>query len=246
MKPDRVPHHFHRSRHMPREVKMELTMTKGIALLLAAGSAVALAVPASAQEDRGFSGPWIAGVGGYDRNQAGSSQDDGVNVDQDQNAEGVVYGVAAGYDADLGTMVIGAEAELTDSTADSDYSDPYTNFGLGTVDTGRDIYVGARVGYKVTPSTLLYAKGGYTNARFNYAGTDGTTNYERNLDTDGWRVGGGVEQKIGSNAFARVEYRYSNYSEGEIDFEATGVADSDRFDIDTDRHQVMAGVGWRF
>src|SRR4029079_7563971 len=108
---------------------MELTMTKGIALLLAAGSAFAFAAPVAAQEDHGFSGPWIAGIAGYDRNQAGSSQDDGVNADLDQNAEGLIYGAAAGYDADLGTMVIGAEAELTDSTADSDYSDPYTNFG---------------------------------------------------------------------------------------------------------------------
>ena len=63
-------------------------MTKGIALLLAAGSAVALASPAQAQEDREFNGPWVGAVGGYDRNQAGSSQDDGVNADLDQNAEG--------------------------------------------------------------------------------------------------------------------------------------------------------------
>src|SRR5690606_11343170 len=193
-----------------------------------------------------FSGPWIAGMAGYDINQAGSSQDDGVNADLDQNAEGLVYGVGVGYDVDMGGVVLGAEAELTDSTADSDYSDPYTNFGLGTVDAGRDIYVGARAGFKATPSTLVYAKGGYTNARFNFIGTDGTTNYDQNLDTDGWRVGAGVEQKLGSNAFAKVEYRYSNYGKGEIDFEAENIPDSDRFDIDTDRHQVMAGVGWRF
>lgn len=220
-------------------------MKKGFAVLLAASTA-AFAIPAAAQEDSAFSGPWVAGVAGYDMNNAGSSQDDGVNVDLDQNAEGLVYGVGAGYDMDLGSVVVGAEAELTDSTADSDYSDPYTNFGLGAVNTGRDIYVGARVGFKATPSTLVYAKGGYTNARFNFIGTDGTTNYDQNLDTDGWRLGAGVEQKLGSNAFAKIEYRYSNYSRGEIDFEADNVADSDRFDIDTDRHQVMAGVGWRF
>lgn len=220
-------------------------MKMRFAVLLAASS-LTVAVPAVAQETS-FSGPWVAGVAGYDINHAGSSQDDDVNVDLDQKAEGIVYGVGIGYDADLGNIVVGAEAELTDSTADSNYLDPYTNFGLGSVDAGRDIYVGARVGFKATPTTMLYAKGGYTNARFNFIGGDGTTDYERNIDTDGWRVGGGVEHKLGgSNAFAKLEYRYSNYSRGEIDFEATGVADSDRFDIDTDRHQVMAGVGWRF
>lgn len=218
-------------------------MKKGIALLLAAGSLGAFAVPAAAQE---FTGPWIAGVAGYDINEAGSSQDDGVNVDRDQNAEGLAYGVGIGYDVDMGGFVLGAEAELTDSTADSDYSDPYTNFGLGAVDAGRDIYVGARLGFKATPQTLVYAKGGYTNARFNFIGTDGTTNYDTNIDTDGWRLGAGVEQKLGTNAFAKLEYRYSNYSKGELDFEADNIPDSDRFDIDTDRHQIMAGVGWRF
>ena len=118
-------------------------MKKGIALLLAAGSAATLTVPAHAQEDRGFSGPWVAGVGGYDKNQAGDTTDDDVNEDNDQSAEGIVWGGAAGYDVDLGTMVVGAEAELTESTADtrSLEGDP-ENFGLGSVEAGRDIYLG--------------------------------------------------------------------------------------------------------
>jgi outer membrane immunogenic protein len=222
-------------------------MTKGIALLLAAGSAVALAVPAQAQDDRAFQGPWVAGVGGYDQNKAGSTIDDDVNEDNDESAEGVVWGGAAGYDIDLGTMVVGAEAELTESTADarSRDGDP-ENFGLGRVEAGRDIYVGARAGFKATPSTLLYAKGGYTNARYNFIGTGGEVEDRRNIDTDGWRVGAGVEQKVGSNAFAKLEYRYSNYSKAEVDFEPEGIPDTDPFDVDLDRHQVMAGVGWRF
>ncbi len=226
-------------------------MKNGFALLLAAGSALCLATPALAQEGD-FSGPWVAGVGGFDKNKAGSTIDndaddpDGV-FEENESANGIVYGAQVGYDIDLGTMVVGAEAELTDSTADSDFAgDPDTDFGLGSVNTGRDIYVGARAGFKATPNTLIYAKGGYTNGRFNFIGSDGETNYEQNIDTDGWRVGAGVEQKLGGNAFAKLEYRYSNYNQAEIDFEAEGVADSDQFDIDTDRHQVMAGVGWRF
>ena len=131
-------------------------MTKGIALLLAAGSAVALAVSAQAQEDRSFNGPWVAGVAGYDKNQAGSTTDNDANADDDQSAEGLVWGGAAGYDVDLGTMVLGAEAELTESTADtnSQAGDP-ENFGLGSVEAGRDIYVGARAGFKATPHTLI-------------------------------------------------------------------------------------------
>lgn len=221
-------------------------MTKGFAFLLA-GSAVALAVPAHAQDDRAFNGPWVAGVGGYDQTNAGSSADDEFNDDNDQSAEGVVWGGAVGYDMDFGSMVLGGEAELTESTADTRSldGDP-ENFGLGSVEAGRDIYVGVRAGYKVGPETLLYAKGGYTNARFGFLGTDGQVEDEQHIDTGGWRVGAGVEQKIGSNAFAKLEYRYSNYSDAEVDFEPEGIPDTDPFNVDLDRHQVMASVGWRF
>jgi outer membrane immunogenic protein len=222
-------------------------MTKGIALLLAAGSAMALAVPAQAQEDHSFTGPWVAGVGGYDKNQAGSTADNDENPDDDQSAEGVVWGGAVGYDVDLGTMVLGGEAELTESTADtnSDNGDSEV-FGLGSVEAGRDIYVGARAGFKATPNTLVYGKAGYTNARYGFLGTDGTVEDEQHIDVDGWRVGAGVEQRIGSNAFAKLEYRYSNYSNAEVDFEPEGIPDTDPVDVDLDRHQVMASVGWRF
>ena len=222
-------------------------MTKGIALLLAAGSALAIAAPAAAQEDHGFTGPWVAGVGGYDKNQAGSTVDDDVNEDNDQSAEGLVWGGAVGYDVDLGTMVIGGEAELTESTADTNSTDgDPEGFGLGSVEAGRDIYVGARAGFKATPNTLVYAKGGYTNARYGFLGTDGTVEDEQHIDVDGWRAGAGVEQKIGTNAFAKLEYRYSNYSNAEVDFEPEGIPDTDAFGVDLDRHQVMASVGWRF
>ena len=112
-------------------------MTKGIALLLA-GSAAVLALPAQAQDDRAFSGPWVAGVGGYDQTKAGSTADDDTNENNDESAEGVVWGGAAGYDVDLGTMVIGAEAELTESTADTNSRDgDPEGFGLGSVEAGR-------------------------------------------------------------------------------------------------------------
>jgi outer membrane immunogenic protein len=217
-------------------------MKTGLAIIGAAS--VAFAAPAFAQ-DSDLTGPWVAGVAGYDINKAGSSVDADID-DVDESVEGVMYGVALGYDYDMGNIVVGAEAELTDSNADTDYDDTPETFGLGAVDVGRDIYVGARLGYKVAPTTLVYAKAGYTNARYNYVGGNGTTDYSQHLDADGYRVGAGVEQGFGTNAFGRLEYRYSNYSEGELDFETPDVSDTDRFDIDTDRHQVVASVGWRF
>lgn len=220
-------------------------MKKGLALF-AATAGLALGAPAAAQETT-FSGPWIAGVAGYDINKTGSTRDaDDQNIDQ--SMEGAVFGVAIGYDADMGNLVVGAEAEATTSTASSEEEPVFgqQNFGISGIDAGRDLYVGGRIGFKATPETLVYAKGGYSAARFNYIGSDNTTQYDRNIDLDGWRAGAGIEQKFGTNTFAKLEYRYTKYGDGELDFEAENVPDGDRFNVDLDRHQIMAGVGVRF
>lgn len=222
---------------------------KKVATLLLAGSTIAIAVPAAAQDNSAFTGPRVEAVVGYDNLSAGSDIDNDLqgNMD-DQDADGVTYGAAVGYDVAVGGVVLGAEAELTESSAGVDINpggDPNL-FGLGNVNAGRDIYVGARVGALVGDRALVYAKAGYTNARFDIQGTRGNEIDSRSLDTDGYRLGAGAEYALTENTFVKLEYRYSNYSEGEIDFEREDVADTDRFDIDTDRHQIMAGVGFRF
>lgn len=228
---------------------MEFTMKK-ICAILAAGTALAASAPAFAQDAtpaEAFSGFHAEALVGYDHIRSGSSEDVDNTRDLKQSIDGVEYGGAVGYDIPLGTnMIVGAEAEITDSSASRDYNnDQPTVFNLGRVDAGRQYYFGGRLGYAMSPETLLYVKGGYSNARFNLQGTDGTTNLRQRLDTDGWRAGAGVEQKVGSNAFVKVEYKYTNLGEAEFDFNGN-TPDSSRFNIDTDRHSVMAGVGVRF
>ncbi len=217
-----------------------------ISTLLVAGSLVAFSAPAMAQDTGSFDGFRIQGVAGYDALKAGSSVDDDANADNDQSIDGLVYGVQVGYDYDLGNAVIGLEAELTDSTAKTEFvNGDFEGFVLGQVEAGRDLFLGARAGAKVGPDLLLYAKGGYTNAKLNILANDGTTEYNEDFDLDGWRAGAGLEYAINPRTFMNVEYRYSNYSEGEVDFDGD-LADSDRFDVDLDRHQIMAGLGVRF
>ena len=221
-------------------------MQKAVALLVA-GSILTVSSPAMAQDSSDtFSGFRLEALAGYDTSRAGSSVDDDVNEDNDQSIDGLVYGAAIGYDYAVNNIVLGVEADLTDSTAKTEFDNgDFEGFGLGDVETGRDIYVGARVGYIVNPGVLVYAKGGYTNARYNISSTFDGDDFRQSIDTDGYRVGAGAEYALGTNTFAKVEYRYSNYSDAEIDFEGDA-PDIDLGDIDTDRHQVMAGVGYRF
>tara|TARA_R100000049_G_C1953590_1_gene103991 strand:- start:3372 stop:4064 length:693 start_codon:yes stop_codon:yes gene_type:complete len=228
--------------------KKEVLEMKIAFAILATGSLAALATPAAAQvdPDSPFSGFRVQGTTGYDQITAGSSVDDDGNDNNDQSAEGVIYGATIGYDVDLGNIVIGPEAELTGSTADTDYDNgDFEGFGFGNVSAGRDVYVGARIGVKANPNMMFYAKGGYTNAKLNVRSNDGTTEFDTDYDLDGYRVGGGLEYAFGKNLFTNIEYRYSNYSDANVDFDGT-LPDTDQFDVDTDRHQVTVGLGMRF
>lgn len=221
--------------------------------LLSAGASLAVSLvllptAASAQDGRlPFVGPRVEAIVGYDHNRSGSTVDADASRNLKQSIDGVTYGVGVGFDIPAGDMIrVGAEAELSDSSAKWDNNNGVPNtFNLGRVKADRDIYLGARVGVVASPQTMVYVKAGYSNARYGLLGSNGTTSVDRHLDTDGYRLGAGVEYAIDGNAYAKLEYRYSNYSRGEFDF-AGQTPDSSRFSIDTDRHQVVAGVGLRF
>ncbi len=189
--------------------------------LLAALCAGTLATPAFAQDQGNLSGFRVEGLVGYDRPSIA-----------DENADGVLYGMGVGYDFQSGNAVFGIEAEATDSTA----NERVAGFALPgdelRVRAGRDLYVGGRAGAVVGGGTLLYAKAGYTNARVRVDyedGTAGTINdFTDRTNLDGVRAGAGAQFAIGTNAYLKTEYRYSNYQDG------------------VDRHQVVGGFGFRF
>ena len=217
-------------------------MRKLMVATLLAGASVA--TPALAQDvGPTFTGPRVEAILGYDHVGAGSDFDNDNGRD-DQSIDGLLYGVGVGYDMNLGSAVVGVEGEWTDSTAKSSRYDPTDQFGFGRVSQGRDLYVGARAGILANPQTLVYVKGGYTNSKLNVLAGNTNETTDTSFKLDGWRIGAGVERAINANTFAKLEYRYSNYTDGKIDF--PNGATSERFDIDTDRHQVVASVGWRF
>jgi outer membrane immunogenic protein len=228
---------------------MELFMRK---LILATASLAALAVaaPAFAQDgppnpdsDTTFSGPRAGIILGYDRMQPG--QVPNSSIDSSNSADGLTYGGDVGYDARSGNWVFGAEGEVTGSTSKVTNNPSAAGaLGYGRVKAGRDLYAGARIGYVVAPRTMIYAKGGYTNQRLDLVASNGTTETGQHFNLDGWRAGAGVEQSLGGKAYAKVEYRYSNYGQARLEY--PNGANTNNFSVDTDRHQVVAGVGVRF
>lgn len=193
--------------------------------------ATALAAPfASAASAAPFDGPFVGAQVGWQSEKMRDVKSSLGVVPVDQDKRSVTGGVFAGYDRTInGRFVVGAEAgldfasdnEVTASASGTSYSvDPKYSFDLT-----------ARAGYLVTPQTLLYVRGGYTNARIRTTVTTAGDVQTASDNQDGWLVGGGVERQLTQNVSARLEYRYSKLSEG---------------DGKDYRHRVLAGLSYRF
>lgn len=190
-------------------------------VIILAAAASAFATPAFAQD---FTGPRVEANVGYDRVEF----DSGLTGAPD-DAQGVRLGGAFGYDVALGrSFTIGAEAGIGWSLDDRERA----TIGATQVsaDSGRDIDVSLRLGARVAPRTLLYAKAGWANTRFtgevrNAAGALVSRVRE---NEDGFRVGAGVEQRLGDRFYVKGEYRYTGYGD------------------DVSRHQALVGFGLRF
>src|SRR5581483_3664428 len=134
--------------------------------VVASLAAASIAAPALAQDSgrAPFTGFRVEGIAGWDRPQVPNDHQDGI-----------VYGAGAGYDFQAGRMVVGIEGEASDSSADRCVTGVSAAGDRLCASAGRDLYVGGRIGGLIAPTTLLYAKAGYTNARFNtdYTGVAG-------------------------------------------------------------------------
>ena len=194
-------------------------------MILSAMLAGTIATPALAQDapvSAAGTGPRVEVLLGYDA--------------PEDLSNGLMYGVGVGYDFTAGGATVGIEGEYTDTDSDDCEEDVFLAGDELCAGLGRDLYVGGRVGAAVGPSSFLYAKAGYTNQRVRAEYDDGgngalDTNEGDNLD--GVRVGAGVELGIptlglGSSAYIKGEYRYSNYEQG------------------LEKHQALAGIGFRF
>lgn len=203
-------------------------MRKLVLTAATAALGLGLAAPAFAQDSAKapFTGVRVEALGGYDNLSSGNDNSDGK--------DGFVYGGALGYDAQVGGVVLGVDGEITGSTTKVRAANVLTAGDRIRVGAGRDLYVGGRIGFVATPRTLIYAKAGYTNARLDVDYAVGTARIKDHTDLDGYRVGAGVEYNVTPQAYVKAEYRYSHYGK------------ADDYNIDANRNQVLAGIGYRF
>ncbi len=213
--------------------------------------ATVAASPAFAQEEgSNFTGVRFEARAGSDRFGGRITMTDPADGDEtitvSSNRSKAGYGAELGYDAQLGSVVVGAYAGLDNSG--SSHCLEIVGDDLGCLESGRNLYAGARAGVVIAGNLLVYGRGGYSRARYSlvYDGdTDVTTNpiYVIADSAGGTHYGGGVEMAFTPNFYGRVEYVRTRYDR----LETVNPLDDDiAVGIRTRRNQVTAGIGLRF
>lgn len=146
----------------------------------------------------------------------------------------------------LATFVLGFDRQIRDNMVgglfvEYDWSsieityDDTSNVADGSFRLKNAWSVGARLGYLMTPTSLLYVTGGYTWADGKSNGyfdiVSGLTTYPgvTKLDLNGWFIGGGMETLLGERLALRGEVRYTKFGEELVNSDA-GVPFEDHFD----------------
>lgn len=176
-----------------------------------------------------FDGPSVGMQGGWVQNKLDNPETDLGVTAIDASKDSATFGGFVAYDKTIGKFVIGAEAGANLGTSDSIVGGP-----LGTsvaVDPKWSLDLTARAGHLITPETLVYARGGYVNNRIRTSASSLGATTVATENRDGWMIGAGVERELIPHVSARLEYRYSDLSEGDGEF---------------DRHQTLLGISYRF
>ena len=187
------------------------------------GTAIALTSTfALAAEPGGFR---VEARAGY-----GSTQYENEHTSLEGKETGASWGVGVGYDFGIGGQYyLGADLGLDQSSA------AFQEKG-GTIsleaELGRELEAGGRFGRAFENGMNLYARAAYVTATIDgeitFGGTGGSTRSPFTADTNGYRLAAGLELPMSERAFAKGEFRHTQYDEG------------------LSSNQFVLGLGWRF
>ncbi len=192
-----------------------------------------------------WTGFYVGGNVGYIRAKAATTDLDGWwnrNDTIQSSGSGILGGIQAGYNYQVGAIVFGLEADLAAtsakpnaSTYGGDRIDQHKTSALGTVR--------GRVGYAFD-RTLFYVTGGLAYANVKNSGYDNSDPSLYRGETSGWRtgyaVGGGVETAIDKNWTIKFEGLYYNVGHSQTDISGY------RFKSKNDGALARIGVNFKF
>ena len=219
-----------------------MLMASGLALLATSGARAADAVleePPPAVEVPVFTwtGFYVGVQGGYvwtnlDVDPGGFEIDD---------LNGGLFGGYVGYNWQYGAWVFGAEGDFNGTWNDQTFDGAIGPLAFST-DIGTDwlASIRARAGYSFDRA-LIFATGGvaFTKASIDTTFAGGLTLSGDETFT-GWTLGGGVEYAFTDNWLGRLEYRYYDFPDKDIDG-AGGLGD-----VSLNTSTITAGIAYKF
>ena len=185
----------------------------------------------------------------------------GFNVGFDGfGGEGGALTIGGGYDYQFAPkFVAGLLIDYTMHGADTDLDLNIDNFLTANVGFGLDneLSVGGRLGYLVTPATLIYGSIGYSRIELDDArlsvNVDGLGSFGTRVASsgaiDGFFLGGGIETKITDNISLKLDYRYTNGDSEQITLLPDVLPEANDFvraEIDPDIQTVRLSLDYRF
>jgi outer membrane immunogenic protein len=192
-------------------------------ITLAAATTALLATPAMAAGE-GYVKARIS----YDSTEV-EVESGGVSA-SDSTGKGIGYGIAAGYDFDLGSSAfIGGELGFDGSTADR-------TFDGVTASSGRELSAVARLGFK-SNALKIYGLGGYSNIRLKISdGVDSDSSSD-----GGFTYGAGASYDVTEKLALSVEYRKTSVDGGQ---DAKDLLEVD--DVNFNKSRVLVGLAYKF
>jgi outer membrane immunogenic protein len=161
---------------------------------------------------------------------------------------GAVYGLHAGANYQIGSVVLGAEIDGEGARISGGFTDPpaapFNPGGYGRTDISAQGSLRARFGFAFD-RVLVYATGGLAMAKFQstYANW-GLVTESFDKTVSGYTVGGGVEYALTNNLTIRSEYRYTDYgliqNHSQIAFPGFSGTQKPRYST------VRAGISYKF
>jgi outer membrane immunogenic protein len=148
------------------------------------------------------------------------------------SSRGFTGGVLAGYNLMLSSrFLVGVEIDASWSRIRHESVTPDLGAGLTTTFTlqqSRSYAARARLGFLLTPETLLYGTAGWTRAEVAYSfAAPALPFFESSAQwVNGVQVGAGIEARLGGPWGARLEYLHTFYNTQTVDSAIFGVFDT--------------------
>lgn len=165
--------------------------------------------------------------------------------------ESVFGGVHAGFNYQMGSVVLGVEGDIEGMNARSGFHDPslvrspFDPGGLVRVKQDWQASVRARIGYAFD-RFMIYGTGGvaFTELDYTYFNPLAGIGEGGTFSRTGWTVGGGVNYAITNNLILGADYRYTDY--GKFDYVASSAFLGLTAAQNPTTHTVRASVAYKF